>query len=259
MSGLTSRRAQTVAWLRRNGAHTGMELLVNAVLPFVVYSLADPRLGDVGALIASAAPPTLWALAEFVRRRRVDALSMLVLAGIVLSLLALMGGGGAKFLQLRENLVTGAIGLIFLGSIAVGRPLIFYLARATMTRNSADEAASFEAMKDSDRFKHTMLVMTLVWGLGLVGRTAAACVLVFSVPIPTYLILSPILGYATMGALGGFTLWYAARQRRLGAAERAAREALGRPAPTAAAPWPHGGAADWGSEAARPRDEAALE
>jgi hypothetical protein len=225
MSGLTSRRAQVAAWLRTNGAHTGLEVLVNGVLPFVVYTLADPRLGDVGALIASAVPPTLWALAQFVRSRRVDALSMLVLAGIVFSLLALMGGGGAKFLQLRENLVTGAIGLVFLGSIAVRRPLIFYLARATMLRNSPGEAASFDAMKDSARFKRTMTVMTLVWGLGLFGRTAAACVLVFSVPIPTYLILHPILGYATMGALGLWTVWYAARQRRLGAAERAAREA----------------------------------
>ena len=222
-----------VAWLRTNGAHTGIELLVNGVLPFVVYTLADPRLGDVGALIASAAPPTLWALAQFVRSRRVDALSMLVLAGIVFSLVALMGGGGAKFLQLRENLVTGAIGLMFLGSIALKRPLIFYLARATMTRNSPGEAASFEAMKDSARFKRTMTVMTLVWGLGLVARTAAACVLVFSVPIPTYLILHPILGYATMGALGLFTVWYAARQRRLGAAERATREALAAAAATA--------------------------
>jgi intracellular septation protein A len=225
MSGPAPRLSAVLTWVRTNGAGTGLEIVVNGVLPFVIYSLTDARLGDVGALIASAAPPVLWSIVEFVRRRRVDALSILVLTGIVFSLVALAGGGGAKFLQLRENLVTGAIGLIFLGSAAIRRPLIFYLARATMLRNAPDEWASFEERKETARFKRTMTIMTLVWGLGLVARTAAACALVFSVPIPTYLLLHPILGYASMGALGGWTFWFARRQRRLGAAERAAREA----------------------------------
>ena len=214
-----------LVWLRGNGARVGVEVAVNGLLPFVIYTLTDPQLGDVGALIASSVPPVLWSAVEFARHRRVDALSILVLAGIVFSLLALLGSGGARFLQLRENLVTGAIGLVFLVSLAIRRPLIFYLARATMLRNSADEAANFEQMKDSTRFRRTVTTMTLVWGLGLIGRTIAACILVFNVPIPTYLILSPILGYATMGALAFWTFWYARLQRRLGAAERAAREA----------------------------------
>jgi hypothetical protein len=93
-------------------------------------------------MIASSVPPILWSAAEFARHRRVDAFSILVLAGIAFSLLALFGGGGARFLQLREDLVTGAIGLVFLVSLAIRRPLIFYLARATMLRNSADEAGA---------------------------------------------------------------------------------------------------------------------
>jgi hypothetical protein len=83
----------------------------------------------VRALLASSAPPIAWSLVEFARHRRVDALSVLVAAGIVLSLLAMIGGGGPKFLQLRENLVTGIIGLVFLGSA-----LIYQLARAGMRR-----------------------------------------------------------------------------------------------------------------------------
>jgi hypothetical protein len=227
---MASRFEQARDWTRKNGAGVGLEVLVNAVLPLVIYTLADPRLGDVGALIASAVPPILWSGVEFARRRRVDALSILVLAGIAFSVLALFGGGGARFLQLRENLVTGAIGLVFLTSVVIRRPLIFYLARATMLRNSPAEAASFEQMQDSARFKRTMVVMTSVWGLGLVARTAAAAALVFSVSIPTYLVLHPILGYASMGALAFWTFWYAGRQRRLGAAERAAREAAAQPA-----------------------------
>jgi hypothetical protein len=212
-------------WLRTSGAGVGLEVLVNGLLPYLIYTLAQTQLGDVKALIASSVPPILWSLLEFVRHRRVDAISLLVLAGIGFSLLAVLGGGGAKFLQLRENLVTGAIGMLFLGSAALRRPLFWYLARAGMSRNPPAEGPSFEQIKDAPRFRRAMLVMTLVWGAGLMARTVISVVLVFTLSIPNYLIAHPIVGYATMGALGLWTVWYTGRQQRLGKAERAAREA----------------------------------
>ncbi|HEX5419075.1 MAG TPA: hypothetical protein VFY39_03680 [Gammaproteobacteria bacterium] len=58
------------------------------------------------ALMAASAPPIVWAIAEFARRRRIDALSILVLAGVGLSLLVYLSGGSVRVLQLREKLVT---------------------------------------------------------------------------------------------------------------------------------------------------------
>jgi hypothetical protein len=232
----TSRLSAAWTFVRARGGGFALEVLVNAVLPFIIYSLTDKRLGDVGALIASSVPPIAWSIVQFVRSRTVDALSVLVVIGIALSLLALWGGGGAKFLQLRENLVTGAIGLVFLGSVAIGRPLIYYLARAGMRRRGdSSELADFENLRDNAYFKRTMRVMTLVWGFGLVLRTALAAILVFSVPIPTYLAIHPVLGYATMGALAGWTLFYARRQQARGRARRAAAEAEALQAGAAAA------------------------
>jgi hypothetical protein len=214
------------AWLyiRKNGAGIGLEVLVNFALPFLIYDLARHDLGDVPALIASSAPPIAWSLLEFVRKRRIDALSMLVLAGIALSLLAFIGGGGARFLQLREKLVTALIGMIFLGSAVIGRPLIYQLARATILRRSPSEAASFEALRDNAFFRRTMTVMTLVWGFGLVVEAAIAGLLVFVVSIREYLLVSPVIGYSTMCALSLWTFWYSRRQRRRGEARRAAAE-----------------------------------
>ena len=91
--------------------------------PLLIYRLTQASLGDVGAMMAASAPPIAWSVLQFVHRRKVDALSLLVLAGIALSLLGFLGGGGPRFLQLREHLVAAAIGLIFLGSAAIGRPL----------------------------------------------------------------------------------------------------------------------------------------
>jgi hypothetical protein len=223
---MASRLAQAWGFLRQNGPGYGLEILVNGVLPLLIYQLADKRLGDVGALIASSVPPVIWSIYQFVRARRIDAVSLLIITGIALSLLALLGGGGAKFLQLRENLVTGVIGAIFLGSVAIGQPLIYHLARAGMNRNNqTGEAAEFQAMRDNPFFKRTMRMMTLVWGGGLIARTAIAVYLVFQVSIPAFLAINPVLGYASSGLLVGWTVWYARRARRIGAARRAAAEA----------------------------------
>ena len=223
----TERIDRITAFVRKNGAHIVVEALINVILPLAIYNYAEAPLGQVRALLASSAPPMLWTLAEFARHRRLDALSMLVLAGMGLSLLAMLGGGGVQFLQLREKLVTGLIGLVFVGSAVIGKPLVYELARATMRRKSEDEAQQFEALQVHAGFRRTMMVMTLVWGFGLLADVLVAVVLVFVLSIREYLIVNPILGYGTMG---GLTLWsfvYGQRAKRRGEARRAAMAASG--------------------------------
>jgi hypothetical protein len=226
MAGVTARLTQAWDYVRRNAAGAGLEIAINFVAPFLIYDLTKDRLGDVHALMISSAPPIVWSIVEFVRKRRVDALSMMVLAGIALSLLAYLGGGGVKFLQLRERLVTLAIGLSFLVSAAIGRPLIYYLAMAGMRRrNSHDEAAEFESRRHLPFFRRTMLILTLVWGFALVAEAAVSATMVFAVSIKTYFVVGPIIGYSFLGVLSAWTYWFGRRQRRIGAAMRAAADA----------------------------------
>lgn len=225
MTDTPTRGAQARAWLRKSGPTVGLEALVNFILPIIVYDLAKPHWGDVRALMASSGPPIAWSLALLIVKRRLDALSMLVLTGIALSLLAYLGGGSVRFLQLREKLVTVSIGAAFVVSAAIRRPLIYYLARATMMRRSAKEAEEFVALRDNPHFRRTMTVMTLVWGCGLLAEAAMATLLVFSLSIHDYLVAGPILGYSTMGALGLWTFLYGRRARRRGDARRAAEAA----------------------------------
>lgn len=225
MADLRARLAQAWDYVRRNAAGTGLELLVNFVLPYAIYGLTKARLGDVHALMASSAPPILWSIVEFIRRRRVDAVSILVLAGIALSLLGYVGGGGVKALQLRERLVTFAIGLAFLVSAAIGRPLIYYLAIAGMRRRGSTEIETFQARRESPLFRRTMLIITLAWGFGLVGEALVSAVVVFLVSIQTYFIVGPIIGYGVAGSLTAWTYWFAMRQRRIGEARMAAAAA----------------------------------
>ena len=223
---VVDRIGQARDFLRRRGVHLIVEASVNFLLPLGVYDLVEPRHGQVQALIASSLPPIAWSLVEFARRRRIDAVSLLVLGGIALSLLAFLGGGGVKMLQLREKLVTVIVGFVFLGSAAVGHPLIYEIARAGLARRSPSELAEFEGLRDDDAFRRTMTIMTLVWGMGLLADSAISVLLVFTVAVRTYLVVGPLLGYATMGGLGLWTFWFSRRRRLLG---RARRTAIGQP------------------------------
>jgi hypothetical protein len=215
-------------WIRRRGGVIAIEVAVNFVAPVLLYDRLAPAHGDVVALLASSAPPAAWSLIEFARTRRVDAISLMVLAGIVLSLLALVGGGSARFLQLRENLVTALVGLAFLGSAAIGRPIIYQFVRAGASRKSPEMAAAFAAKRDLPRFRRVMTIMTLVWGFGLLASTALACALVYTLSIHDYLIFGPFVGYGSMGLLGAWTFWYARRAQRRGEQINAAADALAR-------------------------------
>jgi hypothetical protein len=228
--------ARAIAFLRERGASIAVEGIVNFIGPYVIYALTKKDLGEVGALMASSAPPIIWSLIEFARHRRVDALSILVLAGIALSLLAFLGGGGPKFLQMRERMVTALIGLAFVVSALIGKPLIYQLARATLMRRSASELESFDALKDNIYFKRTMATMTWVWGISLLAEAAVGVWLVFVLSVQAYLIAGKVLGYGTMGALALWNVWYVRRARAKGDARQAAEAAAVEAPPPPEAP-----------------------
>lgn len=197
-------RTRLIEWARHRGPAFALDCAVNIAAPLAIYHQTQGRWGELNALLASSVPPLLWGIGSFLRSRRVDALSVLAVVGIVLSTLAYFGGGSAQMLQLREKLVTLAIGLAFLGSAAIGKPLIYPLARATMARQSDNALAEFDAKGNDALVRHTVMVMTLVWGIGLLLDFAVSVALIYALSVEQYLVVGPIIGYV---AIGGMMLW----------------------------------------------------
>ena len=183
-----------------------------------MYELLDAHYGDVFALIASAMPPLLWSGYELVKTRRLDAISIVVVASILFTVGATALGGSARLIQIREALVTGLVGILFICSLLLKRPIIFYLARATMARHTVEGAEDFETVWCKPGVPKILRLLTAVWGIGLVGQTATMCWLAYTWPIGRYLLISPIIGYGIFGLLMIWSLWYLAQN---GAAGRA--------------------------------------
>ena len=148
------------------------------------------------------------------RFRVLDALSILVLAGIALSLLAVALGGSPRMLMVRDNLFSVPIGLIFLISAATRRPIIYYLASAVFARNAPDRRAAFESNWQRPAVLRTLRIMSCIWGLGLIAQGSLLAWMALTWPIGQFLILSPIIGYGTIAALALWTYLYQQAVRR---------------------------------------------
>ncbi len=194
--------------MNRKQLHLVAEIAVNLALPWLAYTLAQPRWGELGGLIASAIPPLLWSLGELLRHRRLDALSVLVLVGIAMSLVGLALGGDGRILLVRESLASGAIGVVFLLSLLLDKPLVFYLARATMAREGDDAHDVIAEWWATPGARRAVRVMTAVWGGGLTAEAALRTWLAWNWAPSRFLAVAPFIGYGMMAVLMLWTFWY---------------------------------------------------
>jgi len=187
---------------------------VSGVLPFVFFSLASGHMSEFWALVVSAVPPTIYSIVDLLYRRRLDPIGVVALVGILLSLFVMLLGGGARWLLVRESLVTGIMGLGFAGSVLLPRPVIFYLGRQFTCGEDPQKIAAWNARWEAPRFRRILRLMSVVWGCGLALEAIIRIGLALTIAIPAFLLVSPFVQYGFLAALGGWTVWYTRRMRR---------------------------------------------
>jgi hypothetical protein len=192
-----------------------LDFLVNLGGPWLVYRLVEGSTSITGALIWSSVPPIIWSLWQLVHSRRLDVISVLVIAGIGASLAATMLGGNPRLLLVRESFITGVFGLVFLGSLWCPRPLMFYIVRATLAKQGIVEE-QFAAKWSIPRFRQTFYLMTTVWGIGLIVQMVLQIILAFALSIEQDLVFSPIVGYGFYFVLFGWSFWYGKKRKTEG-------------------------------------------
>jgi hypothetical protein len=185
-------------------------ILLGVVAPFAVYQVAT-TLGasDLAALAWGAVFPLIGIALGFARTRRLDAISAISLASIVVGL----GGGlllhSAEFLLVKDSLVTGTIGLAFLGSLLGERPLIFTIGRS----QAPGRADVFDRRWAEPAFRQALRRMTAVWGITLLVEATARVVLSLLVSPGVLLLVSPLLAAAVIGPVAIWTMRRRAHMR----------------------------------------------
>ena len=190
-------------------------LLLDTLLPWAVYSAATHwfGLGAAPALMLSSAVPMIDAARSLRRHGSVNPVAMLVSVGIVASIIAMLLGGSAQLLLLRESLVTALVGLACFASLFTRRPLMFFFMRHFVAGNDADKLRYFNEGIARASFLRAARTVTAVWGGAFLLEFAVRAWLVFHCSAAVVLLLSPVLMNGMIGAAIAWNVWYGKRQK----------------------------------------------
>jgi hypothetical protein len=190
---------------------------VSIVLPLIaIQVLLRNGVSPVIALAVATVFPLGEIVYEATQTKRVGLIAIVSLAGIVGGFGLSFATGNAIFALLKDSLFTCVFGLLFLGSLATSRPLIYRLNLDLTGADPVARAAS-EALWDRPAARRVFRLMTLVWGAGLLLEAAARGVAAFTLPIASATAASPVISVVAIGGLVVWTVLYA-RARRAAAA-----------------------------------------
>src|SRR5579875_3183406 len=191
-------------------------VFVNGVLVILIYQLVKhyTSLSDVSALFISAIPAMIGTIVSLLRQRRVDVLGAFALTTIAVSIVLTFVSGDARLFQIRESFLTVLFGIVCLISLLFPRPLWFYIIRYFTTGNNPQQEAAFEAAWQYPAFRAYIHKVTIVWGLTYAVEFIVRLILVYSMPLSQFLIISPIIFYGITIAVIAWTIRAGASLRK---------------------------------------------
>jgi uncharacterized membrane protein len=142
-------------------------VLLNVVAPFAAYQVLTAHgVSEVNALSVASVFPLAAVITAAVHSRRLEWIGVLSVASIALGLASALILHDPHVLLVKDSLITGALGLAFLGSLLARWPLTFVFARQF-------------APGTAPGFRARMRRMTVVWGLGMLGEATVRVILAF--------------------------------------------------------------------------------
>jgi hypothetical protein len=198
--------------------------------PLALYALLRSEgLSAVTSLVLSGVFPALGVAIKFSRDRRVDAIGVLVLAGIAVGTLLGLLSGNARLVLVEGSVPTAVFGVVCLGSLWSGRPLMYRMAVEFIGADTP-RGREFESLWQYAQFRRVFRVMTIVWGVAYLAEAAARVVIVELTSTGTALAISKVMPYAVAGLLVAWMIAYGNWSRRRG--ERVAARAAAAQATT---------------------------
>lgn len=184
------------------------DLLVNGLLPWVGYVFLQSQYGfsDYKALLFVTVIPGFCALVGIIRKGRPDLISTVSLVTILLSLVLAAASDDTRVLQIRESYITALMGLVFVGSSFIGKPILWLLA---LHQSPSEEQTK---LLEGPERKRMLSVVNQVWGWSFLLEFAAKIWMIENLEISQVLALSPFMFYGVTAVTFLWTLWWLKRQ-----------------------------------------------
>ena len=155
----------------------------------------------VGIIAASAVSIASWRYER--RRERPGAIARLSLGFVVIqAVIGLVSGSAAVYLA-QPVLLSGALGIAFLVSAAIGKPL---------AAGFANELYPFPAeVRDSATFRRVFGRISIAWGSYQLLRSAIRLLALTNGSIESFLVINLVTGVPFTAGLMAWSVWYGVR------------------------------------------------
>lgn len=185
-------------------------LLWDLVLPAAVYYGAHAIGYDVQtALTAAAVAALLRVVFVAILHRRLDAIAAVVGGTFAILLVLSVVTDDPRILLAKESVLSGAAGLLLVGSCLIGKPLVY-----TLASKVAKGPDWTERWRTDQAFRKHFFLLTALFGAVLLLDAIVRTVLIYSLPLDTMANLSPILHVGGLAILAGCALWFRSRRQR---------------------------------------------
>jgi len=196
---------------------------VNLLAPALVYRLAERLIPGHGllALALSGVPPVAWLAFSAARLRALDLLGLFSAQSVIVSLAALILSHTERQALMGRSLQNVVLALIFLGSLALGKPLVLAMARQLATGNDPAQKAHFDVLAARPEAAALYLTLTWVWTFALLIKAGGTYALACSLAARDFLPASASWDLLSDSVLVGWTLVYARARLTVQAEARA--------------------------------------
>ena len=176
-----------------NPVWQAVSLFISGLAPVLSYFLIRPHVAsDVEGLAIAWFIPVLWTLITSLWRRRLNTMGMLGLAAYGIALgISIFTGAGSLPLKLHHAVVGGLVGLVFLGSVAIRKPILLIIARRVA--NNSRQRAAINRRLEGPGVRQTMTRLTQYIGIVALVDAVIQTALALSLSTSSFLIATVIV------------------------------------------------------------------
>ena len=198
--------------------------LLDLVIPTAGYFLLHwAGLPDTWALTIAGSATGVNALVNTIRRGRLDALGLLVVAEIVVSVVLVVVTADPRLILVRPAVYLAVAGVVNLVSCFAGRPLSYTASTPMATKGDPQRAVAYErAWHHSPELRRIHRQLTAGIGVALVAYAVIRVLIVYSFPTGTAVLAQEVPGIVLVALVVVLIRRRVPRLRRIVDAEQAA-------------------------------------
>jgi intracellular septation protein A len=176
-----------------------------SIVPYFAFRLAG--FDETTSLIGGTIVASVRLAYVIIRHRRLDGLALFMIGILVLGLALSAVTGDVRLLAAKDSLNTAFVGIVFIVTTVVGRPVMYLISRHFRAPDPASQRRWDELWVAEPGFRRMYVTGSLVWGTAMLAEAVVRMILVYIWPIDVILAVSTPAQFGLIGLLAAWSFW----------------------------------------------------